>query len=314
LHWFEDYREELGMLFGEAERRIGQFPQPLDKLGRRYIDAFNPLLEGSAKNYICYLLPYWLERSLPLRREQTRELALANIFVMLHYFIQDDVMDAPSSPIDRTRQLALSGLFQLQYFAAYRELFPHDSVFWQHHDDYASEWADTVCNEGNDNYFLTDPLRIAKKAGPVKLASTGALLLTEHEHWIYPVSEMVDLLLLTLQMNDDWADWEEDLETGSYNGLLALVKSLRGSASGATLTPAEVRSSLYVGGAMTRYSARAIATHQRLRSLEVSCPDLLAFHQYLTDSLAEAGARIEHERKSLELGALNHWIYKNRTI
>lgn len=310
VHWFNDYKGELMLVFDEAERRISQFPEPLGGLGQRYLEAFHPLVEGSSKNYICYLLPYWLEDALPLRREQTRDLALANVFVMLHYFIQDDVMDAPSSPGGWASQLALSQLFQLQYLSLYRSMFPHDSVFWQHHDDYATEWAATVCNEGNENYFLTDPLRVAKKAGPVKLASTGALLLTERPQLIFPVSEMVDLLLVTLQMNDDWADWEEDLACGSYNGLIALVKSLRGLSSDAIILAPEVRSSLFVGGAMTRYSARAIAAHQRLSSLDVVCPHLISFHLVLTNSLSEAGAKIEAERKSLELGGLNHFIFK----
>lgn len=311
MQWFDDYREELVQVFEEARQLIAQFPEPLDELGQRYLDAFHPLIEGSSKNYVCYLLPYWLEDALPLRREQTRHLSLANVFVMLHYFIQDDVMDAASSPGSWASQLALSQLFQLQYMSLYRSMFPHDSLFWLHHDTYATEWASTVCNECNENYFLTDPLRVAKKAGPVKLASTGALLLTERPQLIYPVSEMVDLLLVTLQMNDDWADWEEDLASGSYNGLIALVKSLRGLRSEDVITPSEVRSSLFVGGSMTRYSARAIAAHQRMRSLDMECPGLLAFHQSLTDSLSEAGSRIDAEKKSLELGALNHWFYKN---
>ncbi|MFS0727060.1 hypothetical protein [Paenibacillus sp. 1P07SE] len=311
MHWFGDYKEELAYIFDDARLRVSRFPDPLGQLGHTYMDAFNPLLEGSTKNYVCYLLPYWLEDALPLRREHARELALANVFGMLHYFILDDVMDAASSPSGWTEQLALSELFMLQYLSLYRKLFPHDSSFWQYHDNYIAEWSSTVCNERDENYFLTDPLRIAKKAGPVKLASTGALLLCDRAQLLYPVSEMVDLLLVTLQMNDDWADWEEDLASGSYNGLVALIKSMEGLTSQHTITSEQVRRALYMSGAMSRYSARAIAAHQRLKTLDFIAPKLLDFHLFLVDQLAQASVRFEEERRSLELGALNHWIYKN---
>ena len=47
-------------------------------------------------------------------------------------------------------------------------------------------------------------------------------------------------------MLDDWADWEEDLEEGSYNCLLASIRKHLQLSTDSTVTPEMVKQQLYV--------------------------------------------------------------------
>ena len=53
-------------------------------------------------------------------------MSLANVFIMLYFFIQDDVMDSPEVQADWNEQLALSNLFYLLFLDLYRQEFPPD--------------------------------------------------------------------------------------------------------------------------------------------------------------------------------------------
>jgi hypothetical protein len=254
--WYERYKSRLTSLYGDALDTIAGFPPPLNELGLAYAKKFDPVDNDGGKDYICTLLPYWLQEPASLTDKQCGQLALANIYGMLYFFIQDDVMDSKVASGDWKSQLALGNLLQLEMFRIFRELYPSDSPLWDYYNGYVRAWADSVVNEGNVNYFLTNPLLTSGKASPIKVCVAGAWLLSV-EAWREPDShfidveslrehgshsrdigmhvheqirlteEAVDTALMTLQMLDDWADWRDDLADGSYNGLLAMIASGR---------------------------------------------------------------------------------------
>lgn len=310
MNWFTDYTEELELVFEEAVRRISGFPAPLDAAGLNYLDKFHPLKKDSTKNYICYLLPFWLREQTKLSSNTYRTLSLANVFVMLHFFVQDDFMDTETGAEERRLMLPLSNLFQAEYSRLYREYFPPDSPFWAYADTFLRQWAECVTRENEADYFREDPVRIAHKAAPVKLASTGALLLSGQEELIGPFSRQTDYTLLALQMADDWADWREDLETGSYNCLLSLIRTRRGMKPGELLTEDNVKQALFIHGCLRDYAEAASACSAGARTGLFHAPHMDAFHQSLLDDLLTEASRIDKERGLLELGGFTYLLSK----
>lgn len=305
--WLNPYKAELLDVFAEAEIRIGAFPAPFNEIGISYLHRFHPFREGSSKNYICYLLPFWLKH-LARERDVCRGMALSNLFVMLHFFIQDDLMDEP--PAEWKMQLALDHLIQLQYMELYRSFFPPQSPFWTYFGQYVTEWATSVSDVNEREAFFTRPTRIAHKASPVKLASTGLLLLSGREELIPETSGLIDQVLITLQMADDRADWREDLQTGSANSLLSFVRRERRMESVAGLTVQEVEASIHVRGCLRRYAQLAEERHERLRTSGTQALQLVAFHDFLTRSLLAEALRIERDKDMLLQGGFVHWLSK----
>ncbi|NRF92308.1 hypothetical protein HQN89_14945 [Paenibacillus frigoriresistens] len=125
MNWFLAHEKDLADVFAEAEHIISTFPTPLDHLGLAYLATFDGRKEESTKNYICYLLPYWMKDITELPPESMNKLSLANVFVMLYYFIQDDIMDSAKG--EHKDKLPLANLFHMQFLSIYREMFPAGS-------------------------------------------------------------------------------------------------------------------------------------------------------------------------------------------
>jgi hypothetical protein len=300
MDWLEMYRDDLQAIFEGAECRMAQFPQPLNEKGLEYAAGFHPFLETGKKNHICYLLPLWLGDLTGLDKALLRKLSMANVFAMLYFFLQDDMMDSPG--IRSKHQVPLANLFYMESLRLYREMYPAESPFWNYMEQYIREWSDSVTNEGVHNYFMKDMSLIARKASPVKLGSTGALLLAGQESLIPSISEQVDAALVALQMADDWSDWQEDLAEGSYNGLLAMVQDR----DSAPPTAQSVKRQLYLEGLLEQY-ARAAAEHRsKALTAATPIPHLDAFHQSLVDKLRSEAERLKQEKLALLQGGMSY--------
>ncbi|REK71443.1 class 1 isoprenoid biosynthesis enzyme [Paenibacillus paeoniae] len=304
MDWYKRHITSLKPVFHEVQLQIMQFPHPLGDIGNRYAEKYNPLVDiDKGKDYICVLLPYWMQELVDLSDEQCNRLALANIYGMLYFFILDDVMD--STQIDRVKsQLSLASLLQLKMSAVFRELFPSDSPFWAYYDRYVTVWADCVMNEDKADFFVHNPIRTAGKAGPVKISAVGACLLAGREELIDEVGQSIDLSLMTLQMLDDWADWQEDMEEGNYNGLLALIAFETGKDL-KSLTIEKIKSHIYVLGCMNRYTDIANRNHKSLLGLSICIPSILEYHDYMVNSLREIASGIENNKRKALGGGIN---------
>jgi hypothetical protein len=137
--------------------------------------------------------------------------------------------------------------------------------------------------EAKQNFFITSPLRTAGKAGPVKISSTGALLLTGRQDQVEKLEQAVDIVLMTLQMSDDYTDWKEDLAEGSYNGLLAMIAAEEPSK--AALTEKDAENAIYLRGCMKRFAQLASIHHEKLLSLDTGAVELVDFHSYIVNHL-----------------------------
>ncbi|GIQ70217.1 hypothetical protein [Xylanibacillus composti] len=309
--WLDPYMEELAGIFTALEKAIAEFPSPLNEIGWQYAKQFHPLVPNSKKNYICYLLPFWLQSWSGISTSECRRLALADVWVMLHFFLLDDNMD--ENPADKKARLALANLFALAYMQEYRQLFHSESTFWSKMEEYVANWAEAVAQEDDADFFVSAPLKTAWKAAPVKLAAAGAFLLGQREEQLACAEQAIDLVLVTLQMSDDWLDWQEDLATGSYNGLLSLVRHRLGWPPEEVLSESTCRAALYDLKLYEEFADKTNEQEKQLQMLQPESPELIAFHQYLLEGFSSSSSTISEEVRLLSLGGFYHWLsnYRN---
>lgn len=309
MDWLDDYEEELRLVFQESKHIISGFPEPLSSQGLTYLEHFNVFNTDSHKNYICYLLPFWLQQGYELTPEHTRKMSMGNVFFMLYFFIQDDLMDTNES--SASERLPLANLLYVEFLNIYRSLFPHNSLFWASFNRYISQWADSVSNENTGDYFLNDRVKIAYKASPLKLSSTAALLLSNNDSQIPQSEAMIDQVLLTLQMLDDYEDWKEDLTNGSYNNCLLSLTRWQLPSNIETLTPNVVNDFLFTQNGLETYVEVALTNHSKLETYNLEAPHLLSFHRMLVNNLEQISATIQAKKQILENGGLNYWLSTN---
>jgi hypothetical protein len=308
-NWQTACDEELSIVFEQAKSAASGFAEPMRSRGLAYLDKFNPLLPGSTKNYICYSLPFWLRDMTGANAHTCRRMSLANVYVMLYFFIQDDLMDTADS--EWREQLALAQLYQISFLEIYRAEFPPESPFWAYFRTYIEDWAAAVATEGYGNDPFADPLQLARKAAPVKLASTGLLIKAGLEALVPRVSGLVDQTLVTLQMADDWADWEEDLAEGSPNSLISFIRGELGLAPDEPVAEAQAHDCLWLKGTLRRFAEHASSRHERIEPDLAEAPLMLAFHASLASELRLAADRLETSKQSLLRGGFVDWLSTN---
>ncbi|ULO06701.1 hypothetical protein H1230_27535 [Paenibacillus sp. 19GGS1-52] len=307
MDWLHDFEEELRLVFQESRSIISKFPEPLNSQGISYLDHFNVFTTGSHKNYICYLLPFWFQNGYNLSPDDTRKMSMGNVFFMLYFFIQDDLIDNTDSA---HAKLPLANLLYIEFLNIYRSYFAPYSPFWFSFNRYISQWADSVSHEKEQDYFLNDRVKIAHKASPLKLSSTSILLLSGNDSLVAQAEDLIDDVLLTLQMLDDYEDWEQDLAEDNYNCLLSLTRSQLPDDRKA-LTEGEVKDFIFTSSGLNAYAKIAQATHNKLTAYEINAPQLISFHLVLVRNLQHISAAIEAEKQILQSGGLYYWLSKN---
>ncbi|GAA0136653.1 hypothetical protein YSY43_34940 [Paenibacillus sp. YSY-4.3] len=306
--WLSNYEEDLKEAFATADKLLSALPPSFSQPARDFLDKFHVLKENRSKNYICYLLPYWLQERSAVPIADCRQIAIANIFGMMYYHLLDDLMDNPEARFKH--QLPLADLIHFEFLSIYRKYFPIGSPFWSYFQKYIAEWADAVTHENSNNFFLESPVRVAHKAAPVKLAVAAICLLSNQEKMIPLLEDSVDTVLITLQMLDDWMDWEKDLKEGSYNCLIALIETKQHLAENRRPTPDEIKQAIYTQGILSKYALQAEAHHKSLLTMCSNAQHLCDFHEFLVLNIRQAAEQIEKDRKLLENGGLEYWLSK----
>ncbi|SDC64041.1 hypothetical protein SAMN02799630_01054 [Paenibacillus sp. UNCCL117] len=311
MKWFEDFRKEMTAVFVQAETIVARFPQPFDTAGQRYLEQFTVLKEASSKNYICYLLPFWLSDATGLEPALNKKLALGSVFGMLYYFIMDDLIDSPNP--ECRQKLPLGHLFHYEFLSIFRELFPApDCPIWNCYRVYDAQWAEAMIREKDSVYMRDVPLTLAHKAAPVKLTGMGALLLANHADLREEMERQVDQILVLLQLVDDWSDWQEDLLEGSYNALVALAAESLGP-DPSVPSPDIIRKLIYDRGLLDRYvqMAEKLLQDQPQSRQRLTLPYMQAFGKFLLNGLSQEAAKIRKEKQLLESGGLFYYLSKN---
>lgn len=306
--WLNNYEEDLQQAFATADKLLSALPPSFSQLALDFLDKFHVLKENRSKNYICYLLPFWLQEKSEVSRAACRRIAVANIFGMMYYHLIDELMDNPEARFEY--QLPLTDLIHFEFMSIYREYFPIGSPFWSYFRKYVIEWAEAVTHENNNNFFLEQPVRVAHKAAPVKLSVAAICLLSNQEHKIPLLEDSVDTVLITLQMLDDWADWEKDLKEGSYNCLIALIQSNKKLPENRRPTPEEIRQAIYTDGILQEYARQAEIHHNFLINVRSDARHLYEFHEFLLQNVQQGANQIETDKNLLAKGGLEYLLSK----
>ncbi|RCX20555.1 hypothetical protein DFP94_103286 [Fontibacillus phaseoli] len=309
MKWLSPYEHELHLAFTEAEAILATFPESFRKPALDYLDKFHVLKENRSKNYICYLLPFWLQEHAGLASGDVRRFAVANIFGMMYYHLIDACMDEPEAVM--AQQLPLAEFIHLEFVQIYSGYFPGGSPFWTYFKKYVSQWAEAVSGEKTSDFYHDDPVRMGHKAAPVKLTVAGSMLLVNREADIPRLEEAVDNVLVTLQLLDDWQDWEKDLNEGSYNALVSIVQSELKIPRERRPAPEEIRQAITVQSVLANLAEHAERNHESLVKYRTLVPGLYQFHESLRDNLKEGAIEIENERNLLQRGGLGYWLSKN---
>ncbi|GGN98812.1 hypothetical protein [Saccharibacillus kuerlensis] len=297
-------RREMERAFETCRQMIAGFPAPFAEAGVRYLDRFDPSRSGGPTNYICCLLPYWLQQAAEASLERCREIAAANVFGMLHFHLQDERMDR-STGIDRIH-IALSQLLSVEMNVRYSALFGSSEAFQSAMRLCTSEWAVGLAVEKVNNSFFERPRDIAARSAPLLLCPL--VLLEENERLCSRALYAVQETLITLQMADDWTDYAEDLKEGSYNCLVAMYRHKYELAADTAVSPEEIETAVYTQGMLTEYAKFASLRQLKLEHYREDFPGLVGFHAALAGDLERIASSIEAEKHILALGGLNYWL------
>lgn len=312
--WMGRYEGEVARIFAEASAGLPALPASLTGLAAALLDKFNPVssIQGAdgGTNYICFLLPLWLKEQTGCEAEVCRDLAIGNVYAMLHFFLLDDAMDAAGAAGagETRRPLALGQMFYEGFRRRYERYFPVGSPLWQRYEAYLADWAAAVSEEGERLADPGDPAALARKSAPVKLCAAGLLELSGQTDRLPQTEEAVDLVLATLQLSDDWADWREDLaEDGERrNAFLTLVRRTLALAPEQLLDERTVNQAVYRKGCLHGLARLARDHHAVLTKLPNVPQALLSFHEEIVVGLERDARRAaELEEKLVLEGGLS---------
>lgn len=318
MEFFNDFYSDLQWVFKNCNRLISGYPEVLKSKGLDYLALYDVFNENSAKNYICYLLPFWVNYNCKLERDALRKISLANTFMMLFAFTQDDVMDNDIGSLDKADMLSLGNLFFTDFIELYRDVLGADPRFWRYFRLHMRKWAEAVASEKrgfriSDNLLDEEILSVVSgKADPVKLAAVAVCVMTDREEWIDKFSMAVDRVLFSLQIADDCADWREDLKNRNTNLLLHEVMRKYRVSNIESLNESDIKTEVFLGDIMDIVVKALRDNSKRLEEISLEGnPYFKGFNQHLLD-IMETNAKACNERKrAAELGGFFYWYEKN---
>lgn len=300
----EAYAKEIEAVFAGAAEEIGRFPAPFDGKGQALLEAANPLRANAGTNLITFLLPFWLKESASADEGLCMDLSVGNVFAMLQFFLLDDVMDE-GERLGRakvTEALVLGQLLQESFRRYYGRRFGTDAPLWPYYREYLAAWASAVSQEGTSPADPRDPSGLAGKSALVKLCAAGMLALAGREDRLPALEEALDLVLATLQLSDDWADWREDLADENRNAFLTLAREKLAWPEGQPLDERAVKRAVYQADAVGELAGIVRAYGERLRALEGVPAVLLIFYDKIYEGLRRDAEQAEETVIRLALG------------
>ncbi|RUS49012.1 hypothetical protein [Cohnella sp. AR92] len=297
MKMIERYRSELERIYALAEEEVRTMPAGLDVHARLLLNRSNPLLNGGKANLISYLLPYWVGEKLNAPVESCRDLAVGNLYMMLHFFVLDDAIDDDAGWTDeeRRRVIPLGQLLQSLYLRLYLARFGAESPIWAHLRGYMEQWAAAMSREAEERSDPRNYRALAAKAAPIKLCAAALLLEAGLDERIPDMDEAIDLALATLQLADDLSDWRDDLAEPDGNAFLTLTRELLNASDETVLDTRAVQRAIYHRDGIGRLAGLAEELGEKLVSIE-DCPlRLLEYQRSIAQELRTAASDTEEQ-------------------
>lgn len=306
MEFCDKYNEDLEVVFEMCRARIRCFPEPFIETGLEYIDMFNPL-KVKKGNYICYLLPFWLRKPFEIDRETSRTLSMINIFKMLYFFIQDDIIDS-DKPEQYSYLLPLANLFFVEFYGLYQDLMSDYPDFWPYVKRYFNDWAISNDFEKNNsksrhiNLSSIDLSILAKKAAPIKLSACAVCFLSGDKHYIEDLDKQIDYALITLQLVDDWTDKYKDFKEGSFTQVLGEIMGFCDIEEFTDLRKADINRAAFFSDIPQKIYNIAEKHRDQISSFTIEIPDLTLFHEMLIKSIENIISNIDNQKKNILRG------------
>ncbi|GMK37800.1 hypothetical protein PCCS19_08540 [Paenibacillus sp. CCS19] len=299
----DDFKDEIELLFQEASQEMMGLPDELRETGQALLARCNPLHSGGKAKSISFLLPYWLQEETGAPIELCRDLSIGSVYVMLQYFILDDVMDGGDDRIQSSgirKSLALAQLLSVMSRQRYARYFEQDSVIGSYERHFVGQWSSAVTREVLEAVNPLDVGQLAGKAAPIKLGAAGVLLWAgQTEQRIAEVEEAIDLALAVLQLSDDWADRIEDLHEANRNSFLTIVKDKLADVAADTLDEPGVKRAIYHRGAVSQLAEIAEQYRDRLQRIPKVPVRLQTYQDTIVQDLRQTADRIERSVNEL---------------
>lgn len=313
-----DFDRELARVFDVCKRRMEAYPGVFQEAALGYLERYNVFRDGFNKNYICYVLPFWLGETLAVDREVCNKIAVAGVFKFFYFLVQDAVMDAGPGEY-KADLLPLCNLFLMDFINDYRELFPSHSLFWQAVKQYFTEWAYSTFWE-RDTFWTPSRLMdesdlkiIAHKAAPVKIINAAMAIMGGKPEVIGPLDTMIDIVLISAQLLDDCADWREDLKNGNCTYFLSRVMKYFNLDDFAALNQSLVQKAICFGDVFQELYAIVKKNQRQLKNArQPSVPYLIAFHETFLRSFDELLSRVQKRKKAILAGGFDLWLDNNQ--
>jgi hypothetical protein len=315
MNWTEEYKSEIEQIFAEAAADTALFPYPLNEIGLALLAKFNPLQTSVGTNYISFLLPIWLKEQTESSDALCRELAVANVFAMIHFFLLDDVIDVGAG-LNKTEvrdALVLGQLFQALFQQRYSRHFSAGSPLWMYYRNYMVDWASAISQEGKIPADPQDPGQLARKSAPVKLCAVGMLLLSGQQESIPHLEEAIDLTLATLQLSDDWADWRDDLAEENCSAFLTLVRQRLSLPPEQPLDERKVKQAIYRANCLDSLADIVQDYGERLKKISHVPAILIEFHYSMCEAIRKEAWAAENTTVRLASGGGLSYFLSNIT-
>lgn len=315
MEFYDKYIEDLEIVFEMCRERIRCFPEPFIETGLEYIDMFNPL-KVKKGNYICYLLPFWLRKPFEIDKETSRVLSMINIFKMLYFFIQDDIIDS-DKPEQYSHLLPLANLFFVEFYGLYQDLMSDYPDFWTYVKRYFNDWAVSNDFEKNNsksrdiNLSAVDLSILAKKAAPIKLSACAVCSLSSKKDYIDDLDKQIDYALITLQLVDDWTDKYKDFEEGSFTHVLGEIMDFCDIEDFTNLKKADINRAAFFSDIPDKIYSIAKNHRQKISSFSIEIPDIILFHEILIKSIEDIISNINNQKKNILRGGFANFLENN---
>lgn len=311
LHDFDDSMREV---FEICRQKISLYPESIRQTGLDFLEGYDIFSKSSHKNYISYLLPFWLRPHFSIEYADLLTLSASNTFLMLYAILQDDVMDTAPGEYNADI-LPLGNMFFLNFMQCYRSLFSSGSIIWGYLDKYFAQWADSVTSEHKQHwnkmkeFTPSDITMLAGKAAPLKVSCAAACLICSKESDLEPLCSIVDYIFILLQLLDDWADWQEDLSAGNCTCLLSEVMKYSRIDNLSLLTVSHVTDAVFFGNILDKvFSAVYDLSPSTKNKSSLYLPYLDAFIEILLKNCKDIISAVEAEKTARLKGGFDYWL------
>ncbi|QIR41954.1 hypothetical protein HCG51_35270 (plasmid) [Tolypothrix sp. PCC 7910] len=209
-------------------------------------------------------IPKWLGDTFGLQSDVSRSLVLGNLYGLVYFHLQDDLVDGDISQENQLPAIHLRTILYQNWLTEYVRLFEPSSMFWSQFALFMAQWERATARSNTQPeisfqaYVNRNYLELAERAAPLKICCVATCLLTQREHLIANLTNALDHLHVASVLLDHACDWLEDLEMGRYNTFIHYVSETPQVLSNYELNRRLVYEELWMGAAASPYFDLAI--------------------------------------------------------